>query len=126
MYFFNLIHLTYCGTLVILCNSPLNKTFGCVRWLGCFLVFNGKLIIYFSITSLTFVLYYISVSTMCFYNDYCVHNYKSTELASLYMYIGYWTLNKYYYYNNSIYHLHNTVRSTLTCKYKLHKPLLQI
>ena len=34
---------------------------------------------------------------MCVYCDYCVYHYKSTELVSL-IYIGYWTLNKYYYY----------------------------
>ena len=34
---------------------------------------------------------------MCIYCDYCVYHYKSTELVSSYD-IGYWTLNKYYYY----------------------------
>ena len=55
---------------------------------------------------------------MCIYCDYCVYHYKSTELVSLYtldiglkiniiiiiiitsIYIGHWTLNKYYYYYN--------------------------
>ena len=32
--------------------------------------------------------------------DYCVYHYKSTELVS-FIYIVYWTLNKYYYYYNS-------------------------
>ena len=38
---------------------------------------------------------------MCIYCDYCVYHYKSTELVS-FIYIGYWTLNKYYYYYNNV------------------------
>ena len=40
----------------------------------------------------SYYFYYISVSTMCIYPDYCVYHYKSTELVSLY------TLDKIYYY----------------------------
>ena len=38
--------------------------------------------LYFS--SLVFVLYDIYVSIICIYRDYCVYNYKSNELVSLY------------------------------------------
>ena len=38
---------------------------------------------HFYLSFICFVLYDISVSTVCIYRDYCVYHYKSTELLSL-------------------------------------------
>ena len=40
--------------------------------------------LYLKLILIVFILYDISVSTICIYCDYCVYHYKSTELVSLY------------------------------------------